>query len=604
MKGHGPFNDCNMTEPKRLFDCINWHLERQPLDVMLAGKEGGRWKTHSTKDVAAVVNNLSAGLLSLGIGPNDMTVEGRDKVAILCKNRPEWLMLDLAVQQIGAILTPIYPTINVNELEFVLNDAQVKIAFVNDEDLFLKVLSLKERVPSLKEIYTFEHVPNAKHWKEVSDKATPELISQIKPIADKIGYEDVATIIYTSGTTGTPKGVMLSHKNILSNVMACIPCFPPGSNMKSLSFLPLNHIFEKMVSYLYLFNGTSIYYAESLETIGDNLKEVKPNMFTTVPRLLEKVYDRIMQKGNELTGTKRKLFFWAHSLAEKFEINEKQGFWYNMQLKLANKLIFSKWREALGSNIRCIVTGGAACQVRLIRIFTGAGITVMEGYGLTETSPVISVNRYQEEGRMFGTTGPLIDGVEVKIAEDGEILCKGPNVMMGYYKRPDLTAEVITDGWFHTGDIGMLVKERYLKITDRKKELFKTSGGKYVAPLPVENKLKESPFIEQVMILGSERKFVGALIIPSFPNLKDWARHNGITDGSNEVLIRNEKVLAMYRDLIESFNKYFNHVEQVKKFELLPNEWSVDTGEMTPKLSMKRKVISEKYKDAIERIYA
>ncbi len=593
-----------MNEPKRLFDCIAWHLERQPLDVMLAGKEGGQWKTYGTKDVAEIVNNLCAGLLSLGIGPNDMTVEGRDKVAILCKNRPEWLMLDLAVQQIGAILTPIYPTINVNELEFVLKDAQVKLVFVNDEDLFLKVLSLKDRLPALKDIYTFEHAPNAKHWKEVTAKATPELIAQIKPISDKIQYEDVATIIYTSGTTGTPKGVMLSHRNILSNVMSSISCFPPGQKMKALSFLPLNHIFEKMVSYVYLFKGTSIYYAENLETIGDNLKEVKPDMFTTVPRLLEKVYDRIMQKGNELTGTKRKLFFWAHGLAEKFELSSNQGFWYNVQLKLANKIIFSKWREALGGNIKCIVTGGAACQVRLIRIFTGAGITIMEGYGLTETSPVISVNRYQEEGRMFGTTGPLIDGVEVKIAEDGEILCKGPNVMMGYYKRPDLTAEVITDGWFHTGDIGMIVNNRFLKITDRKKELFKTSGGKYVAPLPVENKLKESPFIEQVMIVGPERKFVGALIIPSFPNLRDWARQNGVPDAKNEDLIRNEKVLNLYKDLIESFNKYFNHVEQIKKFELLPNEWSIDTGEMTPKLSMKRKVISEKYKDAIERIYA
>ena len=593
-----------MNEPKRLFDCLAWHLERQPLDVMLAGKDGGQWKKYGTKEVAATVNNLGAGLLSLGIGPNDMTVAGRDKVAILCKNRPERLMLDLAVQQIGAILVPIYPTINVNELEFVLNDAQVKLAFVNDEDLFLKVLSLKERVPSLKEIYTFEHAPNAKHWKEVSDRATPELLAQVKPIADKIGYDDVATIIYTSGTTGTPKGVMLSHKNILSNVMACIPCFPPGENARALSFLPLNHIFEKMVSYIYLFNGTSVYYAESLETIADNLREVKPNMFTTVPRLLEKVYDRIMQKGSALTGVKRKLFFWAHGLAEKFEINTNQGILYNLQLKLANKLIFNKWREGLGNNIRCIVTGGAACQVRLIRIFTAAKITVMEGYGLTETSPVISVNRYQEEGRMFGTTGPLINDVEVKIAEDGEILCKGPNVMLGYYKRPDLTAEVITDGWFHTGDIGLLVNDRFLKITDRKKELFKTSGGKYVAPLPVENKLKESPFIEQVMIVGPERKFVGALIIPSFPNLKDWARHNNISEGSNESLIRNEKVLAMYRDLIESFNKYFNHVEQIKKFELLPHEWGIDTGEMTPKLSMKRKVITEKYKDSIERIYS
>jgi long-chain acyl-CoA synthetase len=593
-----------MTEPRRLFDCLEFHLERQPLDDMLAGKEGGQWKKYGTRQVQQTVNELSAGLLSMGIGPGDMSVEGRDKVAIICKNRPEWLMLDLAVQQIGAVLTPIYPTINVNELEFILNDAQVKIAFVNDEELYLKVLSIKSRVPSLKEIFTYEHVANARHWKEVTAMSTPELQQRIKPISDRIRYEDLATIIYTSGTTGTPKGVMLSHRNILSNVIACIPCFPPGEKSRALSFLPLNHIFERMVSYLYLFRGTSIYYAESLETIGDNLKEVQPNMFTTVPRLLEKVYDRIMQKGSQLTGIKKKLFFWAHGLAEKYEINKSQGAWYDMQLALANKLIFSKWREGLGNNIKCIVTGGAACQVRLIRIFTAARIIIMEGYGLTETSPVIAVNRYQEKDRMFGTVGPLIDEVEVKIVEDGEILCKGPNVMMGYYKRPDLTDEVITDDWFHTGDIGMMVDNKFLKITDRKKELFKTSGGKYVAPLPVENKLKESPYIEQVMILGSEKKFVGALIIPSFPNLKEWCRQQGIADGTNEELIRHPKVIEMYKDLVESFNKYFNHVEQIKKFELLPNEWSVDSGELTPKMSMKRKVIMEKYRDPIERIYA
>lgn len=571
---------------------------------MLAGKAGGQWKKFSTAEVAETVNQLSAGLFSLGISPNDMTVVGRDKVAVLSKNRPEWIMLDLAVQQTGALLVPIYPTINVNELEFVLNDAQVKIVFVNDEDTFHKVLSIKDRVPSLQEIFTFEHVANGRHWKEVTAAATPELIARIKPVSDKIGYEDAATIIYTSGTTGTPKGVMLSHRNILSNVVASSPCFPPGDNLRSLSFLPLNHIFERMVSYLYLFNKTSIYYAESLETIGDNLKEVKPDMFTTVPRLLEKVYDRIMQKGSQLKGISKKLFYWAHGLAEKYEINKNQGMFYSMQLALANKIIFSKWREGLGNNLRCIVTGGAACQVRLIRIFTAARIPIMEGYGLTETSPVISVNKFEVSGRMFGTVGPLIDGVEVKIAEDGEILCKGPNVMMGYYKRPDLTAEVITDGWFHTGDIGMMTENKFLKITDRKKELFKTSGGKYVAPLPIENKLKESMFVEQVMIVGAERKFVGALIIPSFPNLKDWCRHNGVPDGSNADLIRNEKVLELYKDLVESFNKYFNHVEQVKKFELLPDEWSVDTGEMTPKLSLKRKVVMEKYRDAIERIYA
>ena len=569
---------------------------------MLAAKEGGRWKTYGTKETAKIVDELSGGLLCLGIGPNDMTVEGRDKVAILCKNRPEWVMLDLAVQQIGALLIPVYPTVNVNDLEFILNDARVKIVFVNDEDSFHKVMSIKDRVPSVKEIFTFEHVTNARHWREVMQKSTPESIGQIKSISDKIGHEDVATIIYTSGTTGTPKGVMLSHKNILSNVMASIICFPPVSE-RALSFLPLNHIFERMVTYLYLFKGSSIYYAESFDTIAENLREVKPNMFTTVPRLLEKVYDRIMQKGSELTGIKKKLFFWAHGLAEKFEINKNQGFWYNMQLSIANNLIFNKWREGLGNNIRCIVTGGAACQVRLIRIFTAARITIMEGYGLTETSPVIAVNRYEEKDRMFGTVGPLIEGIEVKIAEDGEILCKGPNIMVGYYKRPDLTAEAVTDGWFHTGDIGVLVENRFLKITDRKKELFKTSGGKYVAPLPVENKLKESPFVEQVMVVGPERKFVGALIIPSFPNLRDWCRQNGIAGGTNEELIRHPKVIEFYKDLVESFNKYFNHVEQVKKFELLPNEWSIDTGEMTPKLSMKRKVIMEKYREAIERIY-
>jgi long-chain acyl-CoA synthetase len=590
-------------EPKRLFDAIAYQLEKKPLDDMLAGKTGGQWKKYSTKEVGDTVNQLSAGLLGLGVAPNDMTVEGRDKVAILSKNRPEWVMLDLAVQQIGVLLTPIYPTINVNELEFVLNDAQVKIVFANDEDTFHKVVSIKDRVPSLKEIFTFEHVANARHWKEAMSTDV-NLHAQIKPIADKIGYEDAATIIYTSGTTGTPKGVMLSHRNILSNVMASSPCFPPGHNMRSLSFLPLNHIFERMVTYLYLFNITSIYYAESLETIGDNLKEVKPDMFTTVPRLLEKVYDKIMQKGNEQKGIKKKLFFWAHSLAEKFEINKNQGAWYNMQLSLANKIVFSKWRAGLGNNLKCIVTGGAACQVRLIRIFTAAKIPIMEGYGLTETSPVMSVNTYDVAGRMFGTVGPMIKDVQVKIAEDGEILCKGPNVMMGYYKRPDLTAEVITpEGWFHTGDIGTIVDNRFLKITDRKKELFKTSGGKYVAPLPIENKLKESMYIEQVMVVGAERKFVGALIVPSLPNLKEWCRHNNIAVGTDEEILRNEQVINMYKDLVESFNKYFNHVEQVKKFELLPHEWSVDTGEMTPKLSLKRKVIMEKYRDAVERIY-
>jgi long-chain acyl-CoA synthetase len=594
----------SMTEPKRLFDCLQYHLTRKPLPNMLAAKENGKWKTYSTEEVNTTVEKLGAGLLNLGIQCGDMTAEKRDKIAILSKNRPEWIMLDLAVQQIGAILTPIYPTINVQDLEFVLNDAQVKMVFVNDEELFHKVLSVRDRVPCLKEIYTFEHVANARHWKDILSLSDEAAIQKVKTIAASIAYEDLATIIYTSGTTGTPKGAMLSHRNILSNVMACYPCLPDFGSMRALSFLPLNHIFERMISYFYLYRGIAIYYAESMDTIGDNLKEVKPDMFTTVPRLLEKVYDRIMGKGAELTGLKRKLFYWAHDLATRYEINKPMGLSYNLQLALANKLIFSKWREGLGNNLKCIVSGGAACQVRLIRIFTAARIPVLEGYGLTETSPVISVNRYEVHNRMFGTAGPVIDEVEVKIAEDGEILCKGPNVMMGYYKRPDLTQETFSGEWYHTGDIGMIVENKFVKITDRKKELFKTSGGKYVAPLPIENKLKESIYVEQIMVVGAEQKFVGALIIPAFPSLKDWARKQGIPDMPNEQLIKQPKVIDLFRDLVDSYNKYFNHVEQIKRFELLPQEWSIETGEMTPKMSIKRKVVMEKYRNSIEHIYA
>jgi len=591
-----------MTAPTRLFDCLDLLMENPDKPDLLAAKENGEWKTYSVREVNSLVNQLCAGLLDIGIGYGDGSQEGRSKVAVLSRNRPEWLILDLAVQKTGAILAPVYPTIHVNELEFVLNDASVEVVFVNDEETYQKVLSVRDTTPSIKAIYTFGPVAQAKSWKELLIPVSESMNARIKEISGRIGYEDLATIIYTSGTTGKPKGVMLSHKNILSNVIASIPCLPPG-DLKALSFLPLNHIFERMISYLYLFRATSIYYAESMETIGENLKEVKPNIFTTVPRLLEKVYDKIMSKGLELTGLKKSLFFWAHDLATRYEINKNQGFWYHTQLALANKLIFSKWRAALGNNLSCIVSGGAACQVRLIRIFTAAKIPVLEGYGLTETSPVISVNRFTEKDRQFGSVGPLIDDVEVKIADDGEIICRGPNIMLGYYKRPDLTEEVIINGWFHTGDIGVMADNRFLKITDRKKEMFKTSGGKYVAPLPLENKLKESMLVEQVMIVGAGEKFVGALIIPSFSNLREWARQNEVSETSNEALISNVKVIAMYNDLVDSFNKYFNQVERIKKFELLPREWSIETGEMTPKLSLKRKVVMEKNREVIEKIY-
>jgi long-chain acyl-CoA synthetase len=592
-----------MQEPKRLFDCINMHLKSSSAKTMLAGKINGEWKEYSTLEVSEIVNQLSIGLLQAGMGPGDMSVEDRDKIAVIAKNRPEWVLLDLAVQQIGALLIPIYPTISEIDLEFILKDAGVKMIFVNDSDLCEKIRHIKPNLPELREIISFEKIDGIRHWKELLVNYGPDQLAQLQSVSDKIKYEDLVTIIYTSGTTGKPKGVMLSHKNILSNVIASLPCFPPGDNLTALSFLPLNHIFERMVSFIYLFKGTSIFFAESMETIGENLKEIKPHLFTTVPRVLEKVYENIMKKGEELTGIKRKLFFWAHGLASKFEINKNQGFFYDLQLSLANKLIFSKWREALGNKIVCIISGGAACQVRLIRIFTAAKIPIMEGYGLTETSPVISVNRFEVKDRMFGTVGPLISGVEVKFADDGEILCKGDNVMVGYYKHPELTAEVMEDGWFRTGDIGLMVDNRFLKITDRKKEMFKTSGGKYVAPIAIENKLKESTLIGNLIVLGANEKFVSALIVPAFENLKKWCEENNIDCSDNKTIVNNPQVKELYRKEIERFNPFINHVEQIKKFELLPDVWSIESGEMTPKLSLKRKMIMEKNKDIIEKIY-
>ena len=595
-----------MDKPRRLFDCIELQLSRFPKEDMMAAKINGSWKTYSTQEVKDNVNSLSAGLLQRGLSGNDMSDEGSDKIAIISNNRPEWLFTDMAVQQTGAILVPIYPTTNPKELEFILNDAQAKCIFVSSKELLDKVRSICMNVPSLKNIYTFDKIEGQPHWSELTSSATQESLKRVEEIKSSIDEEHLATIIYTSGTTGTPKGVMLTHKNIVSNALYSAESFPfpDEPSYKILSFLPLNHIFEKCTSYIYMFLGIGIYFAEGLETIGDNLREVKPNGFDTVPRLLEKVYERIISKGRELTGIKRKLFFWAVGLAEKYDNNISGGALYNLQLLIANKLVFSKWREAVGGNIEFIVTGGAACQEKLLRIFNAARIPVYEGYGPTENSPVIAVNRREPGGTKFGTVGPPINGIEVKLAEDGEILVRGTTVMKGYYKRPDLTAETIIDGWLHTGDIGAWVDKKFLKITDRKKELFKTSGGKYVAPQPIENKLKESRFIEQVIVVGSERKFVGALIVPSFSNLKTWLQQNGMGNLSNEEAIRDAKVLKLFKQIVEEMNANFNHVEQIKKFELLPREWSIETGEMTPKMSLKRKIIMEKYRDAIERIYA
>ena len=595
-----------MDFPKyRLFDVLSYQLEKFPKKNMLNAKENGEWKGYGTAEVQTIVNRFSAGLLKLGINGNNFTPEGSHKIAIISNNRPEWIFTDMAVQQTGAILVPIYPTTNPLELEFILNDALVKYIFVSDAALFEKVNSIKSKVASLQGIFTFDKIEGATHYSKVIETADEENLQRIERIKSEIPNSHLATIIYTSGTTGTPKGVMLSHSNLMSCIFFSKASFPfeDAPQNKVLSFLPLNHIFEKCVTYIYLFSGIDIYYAESLDKIVNNLKEVKPGGFTTVPRLLERVYEGIMAKGAELKGFKRSLFLWSVALATRYDNNKSGGALYNMKLMIARKLVFSKWREALGGNIQFIVTGGAAASEKLLRIFNGAGIPIYEGYGPTENSPVVCINRKSKGDSMYGTVGPVLSGIEVKLAEDGEILVQGPTVMQGYYKRPDLTAETIINGWLYTGDIGVWVNKRFLKITDRKKELFKTSGGKYVAPQPIENKMKESRYISQILVVGPERKFVGALIVPSVNALKEWMKQKGLSYTTTEDLIKNEAVLNLYKQIIEEYNQNFNHVEQIKRFELLPREWSIETGEMTPKLSLKRKVIMEKYKDAIERIY-
>ncbi|MCX2741379.1 AMP-dependent synthetase/ligase [Pontibacter anaerobius] len=581
----------------RTFDLLPHQMQSYPKPDCLAAKVNGNWQKYTTSDVQEYANKVSLGLLQLGI-------RKEDKVAIISFNRPEWVLVDFGIQQIGAISVPMYPTITEEDYRYIFNDAEVKAIFVADATLYNKVAAATEGMEGIKEIYTFDEIHGAKNWKEVLEMGEKENAEQLEPLKAAVKPDDILTIIYTSGTTGNPKGVMLTHNNLMSNVQGTVPYVPVDHNHRALSFLPLCHVFERMLLYLYFRIGVSIYYAESIEKVADNLKEVKPHLFTTVPRLLEKVYDKIVATGMELTGVKRKLFFWALELGLKYDPQVDHGWWYNKQLELANKIIFSKWREALGGNVRVIVSGGAALQPRLARVFWSANIRVMEGYGLTETSPVISVNRYEPENNMIGTVGMAIDGVEIKIAEDGEILTRGPHVMKGYYKKPDLTAEVIDqDNWFHTGDIGEMIQGKYLKITDRKKEMFKTSGGKYVAPQPIENKLKESVVIEQVMIVGDGRKYASALIVPSFLGLQDWAVHKGIKYTSDEEMIKHPEVIDKFKREVDKANEGLAQYETVKKFTLIPTLWTVESGELTPTLKVKRKAITTNYHDVIESMY-
>ena len=583
---------------KRLFDIPRHQQKSYPKKDAFTAKLNGEWVPTSIDTMLEEAMKVSKSLLKLGI------VKG-DKIGLISNNRPEWISMDCGILQVGAVDVPIYPTISAEDYKYIFNDAELKYCFVSDRELFEKVNSIKNEVPSLKHIYSFEQLDGVDHWTKFLAEGEGKEDAEVEAIMKTIVEDDLATLIYTSGTTGVPKGVMLSHKNLVSNSLSCIERLPVDSNGKSLSFLPICHVYERMLVYLYMITGVSIYFAESMETIGDNLREVKPEVFTAVPRLLEKVYDKIVAKGSELTGIKKTLFFWALDLGEKYEPYGANGVWYEFQLSIARKLIFSKWKEALGGNVLAVASGSAALSPRLARVFLAAGVPVMEGYGLTETSPVATVNASHNKGIVIGTVGRVIVGVEVKIADDGEILIKGPNVMIGYYKQPEKTKEVLADdGWFSTGDIGKFVGDGFLKITDRKKEIFKTSGGKYIAPQMMENKFKESRFIEQIMVIGESQKHPAAFVVPNFEFLKDWCVRKKVPFNSNSEVIKNEKVIARIKRELDHYNESFGNWEQVKKFELVDSTWSVDTKELTPTLKLKRKFIMDKYKDLFDKIYA
>lgn len=582
-----------MTDYTRLFDILPYQESKYSKQDCLSYKYSGTWRNYSTSEVNQTINQLSQAFLAYGIKKDD-------KVALISSNRPEWNFIDNGMLQAGAINVPVYPTISEKDYKYIFNDAQIRIVFVENQELYNKIANIKSEIPSLEKIYSIEKLNDCEDWQAFMELGKDTPFSEVKAVADTIKGEDLATIIYTSGTTGNPKGVMLSHDNIISNIKSVKSIFPIDNKHKALSFLPLCHIFERTVSYAYMVLGVSIYYAESIEKLGDNLKEVKPHFFSTVPRLLEKVYDKIIGKGMELTGLKKQLFFWAHdSIALQYHEEYKKG----LKHKIADKLIFSKWREALGGNVIGIVTGAAALQAKLAKVFSAAGIEIREGYGQTETSPVISVNRFDQGQYKFGTTGMVIPGVEVKIDDNGEILVKGPNVMMGYYKNPEETAKTVQDGWLHTGDVGTMVDGKFLKITDRIKALFKTSGGKYVAPAVIEEKMKESRYIGEILVVGENRKFVSALVLPATEILQDWAKHKGIAFTDDKDLLNKAEVKALFEREINKFNKEFGKVEQVKKFELISDVWSIDTGELTPTMKIKRKIVQQQYCDLIEEMY-
>ncbi len=589
-------------EITRLFDFLSYQREHFPRPDALNTKMNGAWIATSSEEFYQQAQQISGALLAMGVQPGD-------KIGMIStNNRTEWCIVDMGILQLGAINVPIYPTIAASDYEYILNHSESQYCFVSDKDVYDKLVSVQKNVKGLKGIFCFDEIKGCTHWSSLLDegqKADNQV--EVENLKAAVKTEDLATIIYTSGTTGVPKGVMLTHSNIVFNSIQSSNRLPidPGSST-ALSFLPVCHIFERAILYLYYFNGVRIYFAESLETISDNLKETQPDMMTAVPRLLEKVYDKIYARGAELDGIKQKLFYWAVDLGLQYQPYGKNGSWYEFKLKIARKLIFSKWQEALGGNLKLIASGSAPLQPRLAQVFTAAGITICEGYGLTETSPVISVNEMANGGFRIGTVGKVMDGVEVKIADDGEILCKGPNVMMGYYKDETKTAEVMTGDYFHTGDIGELDADGFLKITDRKKEMFKTSGGKYIAPALIEGQMKQSLFIEQIMVIGEGQKMPAALIQPNFDYVAEWCQEQNIDCNLDDLsaVCQNAELLAAIQADVDQHNQNFGQWEQIKKFELTPEVWSIDAGHLTPTMKLKRKAVNAIYKELVDGIYS
>ena len=589
----------NKMTPTRLFEFIEYQNEHAPLEKSFTTKYNGKWESLSTENFISQSRAISRALVGLGI-------KAGDKIAMISSNnRSEWSVIDVGLLTLGAVNIPIYPTISSKDYEYILNHSESIYCFVSDQEVYDKVKSIQKNVKSLKKVYSFDKIKGCPHWSELLDEgAKMDHDDTVTKMKNQVKSEDLATIIYTSGTTGVPKGVMLSHNNVVSNVVSASKRLPLTIGQASaLSFLPVCHIFERVILYIYMFNSVSVYFAESIETIADNLKEIKPNVMTAVPRLLEKVYDKIYARGGELTGIKKSLFYWAVDLGLQYKPYGQNGAWYEFKLKIAKKLILSKWQEALGGNLELICSGSAPLQSRLARVFTAAGMTLVEGYGLTETSPVISVCDMRENKFKIGTVGKVIDGVEVKIAEDGEILCKGPNVMMGYYKEEKMTKGVMSGDYFHTGDIGEIDSEGFLKITDRKKEMFKTSGGKYIAPAVIENQMKQSLFIEQIMVVGSGRRMPTAVIQPNVDHVIEWLKEKGIECNSLSKAIQETILKDEILKEVENHNQNFGSWEQIKKIELTPDVWSIDDGHLTPTMKLKRKVVTEKYKDLIEKMY-